>query len=75
MEKFYTSFLVSSYQRADRRSKKRHSLTAAKTKTILQKVTMMKKQKAMSQMKEQDKIPEKQLMKWRFAIFQKNNSE
>ena len=30
-------------QRADRRSKKRHSLTAAKTKTILQKVTTMKK--------------------------------
>ena len=50
------------HQRADRRSKK-HSLTAAKTKTILQKLDRMKKQKVMSQMKAQDKTLEKQLNK------------
>ena len=49
------------HQRADRRSKKKHSLTAAITKTYYRKLIKMKKQKVMSQMKGQDKIPEKQL--------------
>jgi len=47
-----------SHQRADRRSKK-HSPTAAKTKSYYRKLIMMKKQKVMSQMKGQDKTPEK----------------
>ena len=46
------------HQRVDRRSKKNHSPTEKKTKTIL---ISMKKQKVMSQMKGQDKTPEKQL--------------
>ena len=45
-------------QRVDRRSKKNHSPTANKTKTTL---ISMKKQKVMSQMKRQDKTPEKPL--------------
>ena len=49
------------HQRADRSSKKKHSLTAAITKTYYRKLIKMKKQKVMSQMKGQDKIPEKQL--------------
>ena len=48
-----------SHQRADRRSKKKHSPTAAKTKSYYRKLIMMKKQKVMSQMKGQDKTPEK----------------
>jgi len=36
---------------------------------------MMKKQKVMSQMKGQDKIPEKQLNEVEIATFQKKNSE
>jgi len=50
-----------SRQRAYRRSKEKHSLTAAKTKTILQKVNHDEKQKVIFQMKGQDKTPEKQL--------------
>ena len=46
------------YQKTDRR--KEESPTEPTTKTTLQKV-MMKKQKVMSQMKGQDKTPEKQL--------------
>ena len=50
------------HQRADRRSKKNHSPTVTKIKTTLQKcLTSMLKQKVMSQMKGQDKTPEKQL--------------
>ena len=49
------------HQRADRSSKKKYSLTAAITKTYYRKLIKMKKQKVMSQMKGQDKIPEKQL--------------
>ena len=44
-----------------RRGKKKHSPTAAETKTALQKIDQNEKQKLMSQMKGQDKIPEKQL--------------
>ena len=50
-----------SHQRADGRSKEKHSRTAAKTKTILYKVNHDERQKVMSQMKGQDKTPEKQL--------------
>ena len=49
------------HQRANKRSKKNHSPTAAKTKPHYRKLISMKKQKVMSQMKGQDKTPEKQL--------------
>jgi len=49
------------HQRADRRSKKKHNLTMTKTKPQSRKLISMKKQKFMSQMKRQDKTPEKQL--------------
>ena len=59
-QEVYTGLLASSgRQRADRRSKKKHCLIAAKTKTYYRKLIKMKKQKVMSQMKGQDKIPEK----------------
>ena len=45
------------HQRVDRRSKKNHSPTVTKTKPHHRKLIGMKKQKVMSQMKGQDKIP------------------
>ena len=57
----YTSPLASSIRGQTEEESKKHNLTAAKTKTILQKLDRMKKQKVMSQMKAQDKTPEKQL--------------
>ena len=50
---------ILSHQRAYRRSKKKHSLTEAKTKPYYRKLITMKKHKVMSQMKGQDKTPEK----------------
>ena len=48
------------HQRADRRSKKNHNPTVTTTKTTLQKkLISMKTQKVTSQMKRQDKSPEK----------------
>ena len=49
------------HQRADKRSKKNNNPTAARTKTHYRKLITMKKQKVVSQMKGQDKTPEKQL--------------
>ena len=46
-----------------------------KQKPSYRKLIMMKKQKVMSQMKGQDKIPEKQLNEVEIATFQKKNSE
>ena len=48
------------HQRADRRCKKNHSPTAAKTKTALQKLNQDEKAESYVQIKGQDKIPEKQ---------------
>ena len=44
-----------------RRGKKKHSPTTAETKTALQKIDHNEKEKLMSQMKGQGKIPAKQL--------------
>ena len=49
------------HQTADRRSKKNHNPTAARTKPHYRKPIRMKKQRVMSQMKGQDKTHEKQL--------------
>ena len=62
-KKAYTSLLASSIRGQTEEESKKHNLTAAKTKTILQKLDRMKKQKIMSQMKAQDKTLEKQLNK------------
>ena len=62
-KKAYTSLLASSIRGQTEEESKKHNLTAAKTKTILQKLDRMKKQKVMSQMKAQDKTLEKQLNK------------
>jgi len=56
----YTSLLASSI-RGQTRSKKKQSLTAAKTKTMFRKLVMIKRQKVIFQMKGQDKTPDKQL--------------
>ena len=53
--------LSSLCERADRRSMNHHNPTATKTKPHYRKLIRMKKQRFMSQMKRQDKIPEKQL--------------
>ena len=47
------------HQRADRRSENHNPTT--KTKTLYRKLISMKKQEVTSQMKGQDKIPEKQI--------------
>ena len=51
--------LSSLCERADRRSMNHHNPTATKTKPHYRKLIRMKKQKVMSQMKGQDKTPEK----------------
>ena len=56
----YMGLLASSI-RGQTRSKKKQSLTAAKTKTLFRKLIMIKKQKVIFQMKGQDKTPDKQL--------------
>ena len=49
------------YQKEDRKSKKNHTPTMARTKATLQKLLRMKKQNIMFQMQGQEKTPEKQL--------------
>ena len=49
------------HQRTDKRHKKNHSPTATKTKPHHRKLISMIKQKVTSQLKGQDKTPEKQL--------------
>ena len=58
------------YQRADR-SKKKHSLAAAKAKPHYRKFIRMKNQKAMSQMKGQVKTPGKQLNEVKIGLLGK----
>jgi len=48
------------HQRADRRSKKNYNPTVARKPLVARKLTRMKKQRVLSQMKGQDKVPEKQ---------------
>ena len=49
------------YQRADRRSKKNHNPSGARTKPHYRKLTRMKKQRVLPQTKGQDKTLQKQL--------------
>ena len=63
------------YQRADSRSKKNYNPAACGTNHIHRKTDKMKRQRAMYQMKGQDKTPGKQLNEVEIGKLPEKNSE
>ena len=72
----YTSLLASSITQQTEEARRRSPTEAKKKKkATLQKLISLKKQKLTSQIKGQDKTPEKQLNELEISSFQKKNSE